>query len=55
MEHFEMVSKIGEDKMRRQFKNKSGRMELDIPHIKAKIKIYDKRKAGSDGNGPTDF
>ena len=55
MEHFEMVSKIGEDKMRTQFKNKSERMELDIPQIKSKRKIYDKRKEGYDGNGPIDF
>ena len=55
MKHFEMVSKIGEDKMNTHFKTKRGRMGLDIPQIKAKRKIYDKRKAGSDGNGSTDF
>ena len=30
-------------------------MGLDIPEVKAKRKIYDKRKGGSVGNGLTDF
>ena len=41
--------------MRTNFKNKWGRMGLDIPEVKAKREIYGKRKGGSAGNGLTDF
>ena len=43
------------DKMRTHFKNKRGRMGLDIPEIKTNREIYGKRKAGSADNGLTDF
>ena len=32
------------DKMRTHFKNKRGRMGLDVPEVKAKGEIYGKRK-----------
>ena len=41
--------------MRTHFKNKRGRMGLDIPEVKAKREIYGKRKGGSASNGLTDF
>ena len=41
--------------MQTQFKNKWGRMGLDIPEVKAEREIYGKRKGSSAGKGPTDF
>ena len=46
---------IWKDQRRTHFKNKRGRMGLDIPEVKAKREIYGKRKGGSAGNGLTDF
>ena len=43
------------DKIRPHFKNKRGRMGLDISEVKAKRQIYGKRKGSSAGNGLTDF
>ena len=41
--------------MQTHFKNKRGRMKLDIPEVKAKREIYGKRKGSSAGKGLTDF
>ena len=43
------------DRMQTHFKIKRGIMGLDIPEVKAKREIYDKRKRSSGGNGLTDF
>ena len=43
------------DKMRTHFKNKRGRMGMDILEVKAKTELYGKRKGGSAGNDLTDF